>query len=1850
MTLAGYVSDHRLNDRPLMPGVLSVEMLLAGASQVLGTSVGCLRSLAFHRPAWAEEDGSLRTQLRCRPEPRGVLCQLFIASEGGSPEGTWLEQASAVAEAGPVSVPEPLDLAAVRERCSNEVAVEDLYGRLAAHGLQYGPSMRALQRVTVNGSEVFSELCVLAPHDDEAIHCRCHPALLDGSLQALAGLAMAAPDDGSGIFLPFAAEEVRIYAPLQGRAFGHGRVFHGDQAGRYTAEVTVTDETGRILVEMRGLSARRVPSRLMSAVASPARPAPASPDRPPARIFRPLWRPSPLRTNATGTDLPRLIFADTAGVGAELAQRLAEWGPVIVIVRGSHFRAVDEQRFELRPETPEDYTQLWQTLLAKGVRPGEIIHCWACDCGTPAMADLRGQAGDAFFSLAHLVRTLRAVEPGLELALRVVTADCQFTRPSDCCDRPSAALAWGLGRVLGVEYRPWRIQCLDISLAEAGPEEAAAVLMEDLTSAASENEVAFRSGQRLVAVPELVPAAELGLHPSPMRPGGVYLIAGGLGGIGLALAEWIARTCSEATLVLAGRTTPLPPGGSLALPDDPLARRRVEAVGRIEARGARVETVAIDVGDMDVVRRTIADIRTRHGRLDAVFHSAGVLRDALLQRKPLEGADEVFHSKVAAALALDAARGDASLVLFSSVVGWLGNAGQADYAAANRLLDSFAVHCTAQGRPTWSIAWGPWGEVGMAAGMEQILRAQGIEPLKPDAALDALGQTLTSPAAQFSIAMVPEWMFSTSVPAPTQGLAGRPDGGLQAAKVQAYLTERLAEFLEIDADQIDPDAPFQDFGIDSISAVQMLRQIEDNTGLSLPPTLLFDHADLPSLASYLYETVPSAQLEALLRDTPVPLQKSLAPPPTYFAEPPHAESNTPPVAAPMAPVLRDGAEDYGVWMKPLLARRLAALRLDKRFLRGAGGHLEYEEDGRGVRVLDLLGGFGATLFGHNHPELVAALHGALQAGVPTHAQASLRGSSGQLARELSARVRAFTGRDYVAVFANSGAEAIEAALKHAWMEARRRVEVWRRRQRQADALLLHAMHDAPLSDDLRRAVAVVGEDDVPSHLSGLLRLLDRHNALALDAPPRFFAVRRSFHGKTAGALRLTFNPGYQVAGAPEAPEVQFLDPDDAQRLREAVAGEVRPLLTVVDDGRGGLALRRRFWCSVAAAFVEPVQGEGGVYPLSPRLLAELRDLADRYGFPVVVDEVQTGLGRCGRFTAAETAGLRGDYYAFGKALGGGLAKISALLIQSDRYVPEFDVVHSSTFAEDDPSALVALEALRLLDRDGLPARCAAWGEEMLAGLDALRREFPDVIDEIRGQGCLIGIELAAPSRSPSALIRLAGSYLGLLGASYLLNVHRIRLLPTTSAPLTLRLEPWAYVSREEGRYCLAALRQLCLIISRANAGRLVRHLVGSDEDPLGPVADWSNLPIPEDVFPLPGEPKVSFFSHFVGPEDIVWWDPSLEEVPRERLGDLIRRFSRVTPPTIARRARVRSSAGGSVHFEMVGFLVTSDHLAEALQADDLDWLRAQIDDEIERAVRGGARAVGLGGYLSIVTHNAVRAARADISLTTGNALTVSAGLGAWRRACRDRRIDLRDCSVGIVGAYGNIGSTYTRLVAEEAGRLLLIGRPQSRPRLQELAAQLLHDAWDRLTSTNGRPATGIAAELLQSESIRARLSGGPLAEGEAITLLAKVQRERGDDAPLRVSDDLHDLRFCPAVLTASNAPEPIIFPRHLASGPVVICDVAVPTDIAAEVARDRPDVLVIPGGEVRLPLGQRPGLCGCHLPPELVFACVAETLLVGLSDWKGHFSFGPISRENVHNITQLAQQHGFGLSAREDGA
>lgn len=289
---------------------------------------------------------------------------------------------------------------------------------------------------------------------------------------------------------------------------------------------------------------------------------------------------------------------------------------------------------------------------------------------------------------------------------------------------------------------------------------------------------------------------------------------------------------------------------------------------------------------------------------------------------------------------------------------------------------------------------------------------------------------------------------------------------------------------------------------------------------------------------------------------------------------------------------------------------------------------------------------------------------------------------------------------------------------------------------------------------------------------------------------RLLYLEHDFHGVTYGALSVTdTGDALRKMGegfGPMLPECERLPWQDESALRHALAAR-----------------------DVAALILEPIQG-ATVRPLARSYLHAARDLCSQAGTVLIADEVLTGVARTGRFTACEHAGIAPDMLLLSKALSGGCVPVGALLVRSDLHARAYDrpgaFVHGSTFGENDFGMAAALATIEAVDEEGLAANAARQGAALMDGLRALQPRY-DMIADVRGEGLLIGIELAAPralTRRLSGAVLQRRGLLGHLVALQLLVRHRI-IASTGARNNVLRFHPPLTVTDADVRAVLEAL-------------------------------------------------------------------------------------------------------------------------------------------------------------------------------------------------------------------------------------------------------------------------------------------------------------------------------------------------------------------------------------------------------------------------------------------------------------
>jgi NADP-dependent 3-hydroxy acid dehydrogenase YdfG/acyl carrier protein len=342
-----------------------------------------------------------------------------------------------------------------------------------------------------------------------------------------------------------------------------------------------------------------------------------------------------------------------------------------------------------------------------------------------------------------------------------------------------------------------------------------------------------------------------------------YLITGGLGGLGLAVASRLVENgCRH--LVLAGRREP-----------DSETAAKLE---QLRANGTDVVVSRTDVARKEDVAAMLARIDATQPPLRGVFHAAVVLDDATIARLTPASLEKVFAPKISGAWnlhTLTEGRALDAFVLFSSAASVVGSPGQANYTAANAYLDALAHFRRSRGQPALSINWGPWSEVGLATSEKRGARmaAIGIMSIPPKQGLDALERLIGAGAAQVAVMPFNVRRWREMVPAAaelplfSELVERRETGGERSAKFRAallaaepasrrsmleeHLTEQVAQVLRTSPSRISPDTPFNSMGLDSLMGLELRNRLELSLGVGLPVTLVWSHPTIAALTPHL---------------------------------------------------------------------------------------------------------------------------------------------------------------------------------------------------------------------------------------------------------------------------------------------------------------------------------------------------------------------------------------------------------------------------------------------------------------------------------------------------------------------------------------------------------------------------------------------------------------------------------------------------------------------------------------------------------------------------------------------------------------------------------------------------------------------------------------------------------------------------------------------------------------------------------------------------------------------------------------------------------------------------------------
>ena len=857
--------DRRVHGTPVLTLAACAEMVLAAAVEVFGTAVEnvVVRDLALDRLLPLSGSTPVVTLL-----DRGTPGRAAVSVHTRSDAGTWTRHAAATVELGEAEGSDDATHVPCERAEPADVRAVDVPASLVADGprtpWQFGPELL--------------DACLRAP--------------------AGAGAATDTPEDDA---LPVAVARLRVRRPAgtaarcrvrpEAPADSHEADSH--EAAPPGWSVRLADAAGTALLAADGVVLRVPEHREL--------PLPLG-----EQAYEIAWEPTPpppVRSTAP-SDWLLLTF----GPGPDGRRRDGHGAALCAALRDRKVRVTFAHCGE---EDPGRTVAAWRESLADGARAATVLLC-------TEPADATG-ARETVLTAAATARCL--AEAGGSAGpprLFLVTANATAVAEAEEGD-PDRACLRGLLRVLALEHPDLRPCLIDVDGLSG-----VADLAGELLAGGDDDDVAWRAGTRFAArLSRTDPAAAGKPDAVPFaRPGGAYIVTGGLGGLGLATARRLAER-GAGRLVLNGRRAPGPEAEGV--------------LGELRALGTEVEVVRGDIAEPGTAPQLVAAAE-RHGhRLRGVAHAAGVLRDGVIGGLQPGDLDLVFRPKADGARHLDAATAGRPLdwwLAFSSAAALFGSPGQAAYAAANAWLDALVQRRRARGAVGQSIAWGPWAGTGGAPDMSLLA----VEPIALDDGLDAL-QTIVGGGRSHTgvvrldadrvvrafpgIELVP---FFTGLvrggadDKPDEGFGvgelGRLDADAALAAVRRRLTVRLATIMGYAEDEIDAGVPLTDLGLDSLMAVRLRNAVTQDFQVALPESLLLRGGTLDEVAAALLASLGTHAGARAPAPSPAPASRAEATDGVVERDEATAEATdatAPPVPKEVLP--RDAAERLvaGVW-------------------------------------------------------------------------------------------------------------------------------------------------------------------------------------------------------------------------------------------------------------------------------------------------------------------------------------------------------------------------------------------------------------------------------------------------------------------------------------------------------------------------------------------------------------------------------------------------------------------------------------------------------------------------------------------------------------------------------------------------------------------------------------------------------------------------------------------------------------------------------------------------------------------------------------------------------------------------
>ncbi len=606
----------------------------------------------------------------------------------------------------------------------------------------------------------------------------------------------------------------------------------------------------------------------------------------------PSWRRSPLSVSRAREERQAtwsLLFAGEHDLGTQIARYLeAQQQAVLTILAGKQFARIDDRTYTINPQSSDDYDALLQDINARHIIPTRILHFWLLTHDKEAALDaerLQQLQDLGFYSLLFLAQAIGKRPVTRPIYLDVISNGMQdVTGEESLC--PAKATVLGPCRTIPQEYANIFCRSIDISLPVAGTKQKQRLisqLVQEIIAPPLETIIAYRGIHRLTQTFEPLALDAVQEKHASVQEDGVYLITGGLGGIGLELATCLAQK-ARVKLIFLGRSF-FPQRAEweqwLATHEDDIADK-IRQLLALEQLHAELLVVRADVTNQQQMQVVIAQAQEYMGKINGVIHAAGIAGGGIIQlRTPAEAA-KVLSPKVRGTQVLASVLHENELdffILCSSISSLLGEPGMVDYCAANAFLDAFAHYNTSSnGSATMAINWDRWQQTGMARTtmpQKALLAQEDQGGITPEEGRDIFSHILESKQAQIIVSarhfLLPQndakWMHPANHAEVVEEAQVTTNVFARSQLTTTYIAphtaieQRVADIWQgaLGIEPIGMQDNFFELGGHSVIALQVITRLQKAFTIDLGLTALFEHPTIARLAAMITTTLSTGE-------------------------------------------------------------------------------------------------------------------------------------------------------------------------------------------------------------------------------------------------------------------------------------------------------------------------------------------------------------------------------------------------------------------------------------------------------------------------------------------------------------------------------------------------------------------------------------------------------------------------------------------------------------------------------------------------------------------------------------------------------------------------------------------------------------------------------------------------------------------------------------------------------------------------------------------------------------------------------------------------------------------------------